>query len=204
MRWASFLLAGLACAALSDRAAAVTLTFELDLLEGDYTFVPEEKNQTIVFPAAQAFRAISFTLVLEGQSTCSAACDPPSSFLFRLGTGTFLNIGPFEGPLDLTLPIAPFRPLFFAAGEPLPLALSLGRYPDPPGLLVPVPSAPASVTRAEIRFTGDLIAVPEPRAAALLLPGLAATIFAARLTENYRLRFRRPGAARSAGDVGGP
>jgi hypothetical protein len=182
------LLALVASLGLAAPAAAVTFTVDLDDLEGSYVDLVTEKSQTVGFSPTQSFRLFSLTLEVEGTAVCSLApCDPPPSFRFELGLGTFLNLGPYADSFDESVVVTPFRPPFFLPGESLELALTLGRFPDS-GQLIPVPSSPTDLTRVAVAFTGDFFPVSEPGAGLLVLAALAGQAPFHRLARGARWR----------------
>jgi hypothetical protein len=171
------LVAALAGLGFVQPAGALTLTFELDDLEGAYTSIAETRTQPVVVSTTRLFRATGLTLLMEADSDCAEACDPPSSFRFGfgdLGTEVRVGIEAFEGHLDLVLPIPLFRPALLRNGG-LAFSLALGGVADGNVFGGVAPSAPATVGRTTIQVHGDFVEVPEPAAAALaLVAGLAA------------------------------
>jgi hypothetical protein len=175
------LIATLAGVGAARPADALTLTFELDDLEGAYTSIAnvDAKTQSILVSTTQLFRATGLTLLLEADSDCAAACDPPSSFRFGFGPdelaiGAYVGVDAFEGHLDLSMPISFYRPALLTNGG-LAFSLALGAFSEDNTFPNVVPSAPAAVTRAAVQIHGDFVDVPEPAATALALgAGLAA------------------------------
>ena len=197
-------VAGLAALAGAARpAGAVSLTLDLDDLEGIHATPGEERRHSFVFSDDEIFRLHFMTLEIEGAGVCDAIqCDPPPSFRFLIGMGVSINLGPYPDVFSDTVPLALFRPITFRVGEPFELGLSLGRYPESNSFLVPEPSAVTDVTRVAVTFTGDFFPAPVPEPGAAGLTALAAGALAA-ATACARRRAPCPAVSARARGRGG-
>jgi len=195
-RGASLLVAAATLLSIGSRAHGVTITIDLLDLQGRYTAATPERSALAVPSPSADLRVFTLRFDLEGRSLCPAGpCAPAASFRVTTPLGS-LDVGPFTDVLDESLFLTPFRPIFLPAGGGLEFGIALGRFPPPPGPLIPVPSAPFELTRATLRVGGTVLSTPEPAAAPLLVLLAATYVCGQRDSRGRGTRVRQPDDAR--------